>query len=88
MEFVKFCLGQCGAGTVVQATLSGVESDVFLVDAPNFRAFESGQSYHCTGGHYRQSPVRLATPSTGDWTMVVVPVGGRVQASFRILTAA
>jgi hypothetical protein len=39
------------------------------------------------GGHYKQSPVRLSVPHSGDWTAVVVPgAGGTVTASVRVFT--
>ncbi len=86
MNFLRFPLNQQSAGRVVEATLSGVESDVFLVDPPNLRSFELGQSFQYHGGHYKQSPIRLRVPRAGDWTAVVVPgAGGTVHASVRVL---
>jgi hypothetical protein len=87
MNYLKFALGQQSAGSIIEVTLSGVESDVFLVDPSNLRSFETGGSFRYTGGHYKQSPVRIAVPSSDAWTVVVVPgPGGRVQASVRALT--
>jgi hypothetical protein len=89
MNFMRFPLHQQSAGTVIEATLSGVESDVFLVDPANLRSFELGQSFQYYGGHYNQSPIRLRVPRTGDWTAVVVPgTGGMVRASVRVLASA
>lgn len=86
MNFLKFTLGYQGGGRVVEANLSGVESDVFLVDDSNLRSFESGSDFRYFGGRYKQSPVRLQIPSPGHWTAVVMPgPGGAVSASVRVL---
>lgn len=89
MNFLKFSLHHQNAGAVVEVTLSGVESDVFLVDEINLRQFEGGSSFRYTGGHYKGSPVRLRVPSSGSWTAVVVPSpGGTVRAQARVISAA
>jgi len=87
LQFIKFPLSNQEAGAIVEVTLSGVESDVFLVDPSNLRALENGQEFKYHGGHFKQSPVRLSVPGTGDWTAVVVPgAGGRVNASVRVVS--
>jgi hypothetical protein len=58
MNFRKYSLGHLEPGRVVAATLSGVESDVFLVDDVNLRSFESGRAFRYFGGHYRPSPIQ------------------------------
>jgi hypothetical protein len=90
MNFLKFPLHHQVAGAVVQVTLSGVESDVFLVDEINLRQFEQrGSGFSYTGGHYKGSPVRLRVPSSGLWTAIVIPSpGGTVRASVRVISAA
>lgn len=89
MNFLKFPLHHQTAGAVVEVTLSGVESDVFLVDEINLRQFERGSGFSYTGGHYKGSPVRLRVPSSGSWAAVVVPSpGGTVRAQVRVITAA
>jgi hypothetical protein len=86
VNFLKFALEYQTQGSIVIATLSGVESDVFLVDAPNLLAFERGASFHYHGVHAKKSPVTIPIPSTGEWTAVVVPgVGGAVEASVRVV---
>lgn len=86
MNFLKFPLGYQGGGQIVEADLSGVESDVFLVDDSNLRSFESGSDFRYFGGHFKQSPVRLQIPSPGSWIAVVIPgLGGTVSASVRVL---
>ena len=86
MNFLKFPLNNQNAGTAVEVTLDGVESDVFLVDDPNLATFQRGGQFRYVGGHYKASPVVLGVPSTGNWTAVVVPgTGGTVRASVRTL---
>lgn len=85
MNFLKFALNHQNAGAFVEVTLSGVESDVFLVDDSNLASFERGGQYKYFGGHYNASPVILRVPSSGNWTVVVIPLGGRVEASARIV---
>lgn len=89
MSYLKFPINYQDSGAVVDVTLSGVESDVFLVDNVNLSAFERGGRFDYFGGHYKRSPVRLTVPSNGTWAVVVVPgPGGRVRASVRVLTRA
>jgi hypothetical protein len=84
MNYLHFDIGQRSAGTIVRASLRGSESDVFLVDGPNFAEFRRGRTFKYTGGHYHQSPVTLKVPHTGHWTAVIIP-NGRVQASVSVL---
>lgn len=85
MNFLHFNLGQQSAGVIVQTSLRGSESDVFLVDGTNFSRFKRGQSFKYTGGHFNQSPVTLRVPHAGSWTAVVIP-SGRVEASVKVLS--
>lgn len=84
MNYLHFDVGNQQAGTVVQASLRGSESDVFLVDSANFSKFKRGQSFRYTGGHYDQSPITLQVPHTGHWTAIVIP-SGRVEAAVEVL---
>jgi hypothetical protein len=85
MNYLKFPLNHQHAGAVVEVTLQGVESDVFLVDPANLSNMENGRSFNYHGGHYKQSPVKLSVPASGDWTVVVVPgQGGQVRASVSV----
>lgn len=89
MNFIEFPLNYQSAGTAIEVTLRGVESDVFLVDNVNLSSFKRGGQYRRYGGHYKHSPVVLGVPSSGTWTAVVVPgLGGRVEASVRVLARA
>jgi hypothetical protein len=86
MNYLKFPLSSQNAGSTVRATLSGVESDVFLVDSRNLLDFENGRPFRYIGGHYKRSPVNLTVPSSGTWTLVVVPGrGGTVRAEVRVI---
>lgn len=90
MEYLKFSLGLLRSGSLVQVSLRGVESDVFLADDSNVRKLEHGDvtGFRGHGGLYDQSPVRLDVPSSGAWNIVVIPAGGRVEASVSVLKAA
>lgn len=83
MNYLSFPVGPAGPGAVVEVTLSGCESDVFLVDDLNLAKMKHAQSFRYTGGHYNRSPVRLAVPTEANWTAVVIPTGGQVRASVR-----
>jgi len=86
MEYIKFPLGRLAIGATVVVELRGVESDVFLVDDSNLHKLGRGDlsQLQGVGGHYKQSPVRLQVPSSGSWTAVVIPIGGRVEASVSV----
>jgi hypothetical protein len=88
VNFLKFPLHHQPSGAVVEIVLRGVESDVFLVDDLNLHQFERGGQFSYVGGHYKSSPVRLRVPSSGGWTALVIPSGGSVQASVRVIAAA
>ncbi len=45
MNYLRLPLGYQNAGAVFQTTLSGVESDVFLVDSHNLSNFENGRPF-------------------------------------------
>lgn len=81
MNYLHFAVGHVSAGTGVTVKLTGCESDVFLVDHSNYSRFRSGQDFKYVGGHYNQSPVHLRVPTSGDWTAIVIPTGGTVNAS-------
>jgi hypothetical protein len=84
MRYLHFDVGDQQTGAVVEASIRGSESDVFLVDSSNFQRFKRGDNFEYFGGHYDRSPVRLPVPHSGHWTAVVIPTGGRVQASVQV----
>jgi hypothetical protein len=75
MQFVHTDLGYVRAGATVTVRLTGNAANVALVDAANFAKYRRRQAHRVIGGHYRQSPVTLRTPSSGHWH-VVVDLGG------------
>ena len=83
MNFLEFALNHQRAGTAVQVTMQGVESDVFLVDDLNLAAFKRRAQFTYFGGHYKRSPVLLGLPKDGNWTVVVIPTGGTVSVKVR-----
>lgn len=86
MNYLKFPLGVQQASSLVEVTLKGVESDVFLVDDQNLTIFEQAGRFRYVGGHYKQSPVRLRIPSATSWTLIVIPgTGGEVSASVKVI---
>lgn len=46
-------------------------SNVFLVDANNFRKYKSGQSYKYFGGYYKSTPVTISVSGSGRWYLIV-----------------
>jgi hypothetical protein len=86
MSYLKFDLHHQDPGTMVEVSMSGMESNVYVVDDMNLRRLERGESFQHArgGGRYRRSPARMAIPSAGHWTAVVMPIGGRVQASVKV----
>jgi Domain of unknown function (DUF1883) len=90
MNYLKFPLNYQSAGVTVEVTLRGVESDVLLMDSSNLSSFERGAGQvNSYGGHYKASPVGLTVPTSGTWTVVVIPgPGGTVHASVRTIAAA
>jgi hypothetical protein len=89
MNYLKFPLNYQNSWSIAIVNLDGVESDVFLLDSANLSNFERGAEFRYTGGHYKQSPVRLRVPASGTWTVIVVPgLGGSVNASVEVVGAA
>jgi len=89
MNYLSFTLNYRNSRAVVTVSLSGVESDVMLLDSTNLQAFKRRAQFRYVGGHYRSSPVCLQVPTNGNWTVVVVPgFGGTVRASVQVADAA
>jgi|GEM_PF-1008423 hypothetical protein len=88
MSYCKFGLNYQMGGTVVQVSMVGSASDVFLVDSLNLSNFERGSSFTYYGGHYTQSPAILQVPAPGNWIVVVAPpAGGSVRAGVTVRLA-
>jgi hypothetical protein len=87
MNYWSSDLGFRPTGAVVEVSLTGNAANVMLVDSSNLTSYKAGQSFRYVGGHYTQSPVRLATPSAGHW-YVLIDYGGAVgsgTASVRVI---
>ena len=89
MNYGTFPLNFQRSGAIVTVSLKGVESDVMLLDSTNLQAFERGAQYRYFGGHYKRSPVQLRVPTSGTWTVVIVPgLGGQVNVTVQMAQAA
>jgi hypothetical protein len=84
MDYLHWDYSRLSRGATVTVAMTGVESDVMLLSTTNYARFQRGDRYEYYGGHYKRSPVQLTVPSTGAWHVVVVPIGGRVEASVAI----
>lgn len=89
-QFVYSDLGNLRAGQVVEVSLSGNAANVMLIDSSNYSRYKRGERFQYTGGLAKKSPVRLGVPRSGHWYGVVDlrGLGGRVNASFRVLPSA
>jgi Domain of unknown function (DUF1883) len=89
MQFGYSDLGHLLQGAVVEVTLSS-RAFVRVMDPSNFSAYQRGGRYTFYGGEAVRSPVPIAVPHTGYWTVVVDLNGavGSVNWSARVLTPA
>ena len=79
-----------GDGDAIEVNLNGNAANVLLLDATNFRNYQSGQRFNYKGGYFSRSPVVLQAPYSGNWHLVVDLGGrpGRVSAAVRVLSRA
>lgn len=89
MSFTHYDLGNLHGGEIVEVTLSGTEANVCLMDDLNYRNYQAGRSFRHAGGHYKQSPARIAVPGMGHWhvTVDLGGFGGSVSSSVRVIGA-
>jgi len=89
MKHTHYDLGNLNGGEIVEVTLSGTEANVCLMDDSNFRSYRAGRSFRHAGGHFKQSPVRLAVPGMGRGhvTVDLGGFGGSVSSSVRVIGA-
>ena len=89
MPGLKFDVGQCRRGDVVEVTLSR-GANVRLVDSTNLSKLQRGQRHEYFGGLVQRSPYRLGVPRSGHWYVVVDTQGLRngTRASVRKIPAA
>lgn len=86
MNFLKYDLGHCNAGEIVEVTLSS-QANVRLMDSSNFNSYRAGRRHQFVGGRAIRSPTRLSVPRSGYWH-VAIDLGGRgghIRASVRKL---
>lgn len=86
MEFIHSDLGYRQRGEIVEITLSS-GANVRLMDSSNFSNYRNGRDHRYHGGLAKQSPIRLAIPSSGHWHVAVDMQGlrGSTRASFRVV---
>src|SRR5579871_4924896 len=86
MQFIHNDLGQRRRGEVIEITLTS-GANVRLMDSSNFSSYKSGRAHHYHGGLAKQSPLRLAIPSSGHWHVAIDMQGlrGSTRASVRVL---
>jgi hypothetical protein len=89
-DFIHSDLGYRPAGDIVEIQLSGSAANVRLLDTSNFQRYRSGQDHRYHGGLARESPVRLAIPSSGHWHVVIDMQGlrGSTRSSVRVIPSA
>lgn len=89
MQFIHTDLGQRKRGEIVEVTLTS-GANVRLMDSSNFSSYKNGRKHTYFGGLAKQTPVRLAIPSSGHWHVAVDMQGlqGSTRASVKILPAA
>lgn len=83
-EFLKFDMGQCQRGDVVEVTLTK-GANVRLLDSNNMRKYQRGESHRGQMGLAKRSPVRLGIKNSGHYYVVVDMQGlrGTTRASAR-----
>lgn len=86
MQFIHTDLGYKQRGEIVEITLTS-GANVRLMDSSNFSNYKNGRKHKFYGGLAKQSPIRLAIPSTGYWHVAVDMQGlrGSTRASVRML---
>lgn len=86
-DFIHSDIGYRQAGDIVEIQLSGSAANVRLLDTTNFQRYRSGQDHRYHGGLARESPVRLAIPSSGHWHVAVDMQGlvGTTRSSVRVI---
>jgi hypothetical protein len=84
-NFVKYDLGQVGAGASVAVTVTS-RANVRLLDAHNFARYQRREDFRSIGGGAIRSPVRLKVPSSGHWYVVLDLGGGSgtIKSSVRV----
>lgn len=86
MNFLKFDLGSCQRGEMVEITLTN-GANVRLMTSAEFLNYKNGRRHRFIGGLAKKSPVHLQIPQSGRWVVAVDMQGlrGSTNASVRKL---
>jgi hypothetical protein len=68
-------LGYLPRGAVVEFHLSGNAANVWLMNSSTYSRYKRDSRVRAQGGHTRETPVRMQTPSSGHW-YAVADLGG------------
>lgn len=85
-QFIHSDLGHRNRGDILEVTLTS-GANVRLLDSSSFERYKRGQDHRYHGGLAKESPVRIAIPSSGRWYAVVDTIGLRnsTRAGFRVI---
>lgn len=86
MNFSYYDLGHRNKGEIVEVKLTAA-ANVRLMDFSNYNNYKNGRRHHYYGGYVKQSPYRIAIPTSGHW-YVTIDLGGysgTVKHSVRVL---
>jgi hypothetical protein len=75
MNFLKYDLGNLGAGDTVVVNLRGSAANVRLLTPNDFQQYKAGRRHRYSGGHVTRSPFRIPVPHGGHW-IVAIDAGG------------
>lgn len=84
MNFLKYELGTCQGGEIIEIALTS-GANVRLMTSSEFSNYRNGRRHQFIGGLAKRSPVRLQIPHSGMWYVVVDMQGlrGSTRASVR-----
>ena len=74
MNFSYYDLGHRNKGEIVEVKLTAA-ANVRLMDFSNYNNYKNGGRHHYYGGYVKQSPYRIAIPTSGHW-YVTIDLGG------------
>ncbi len=85
MNFLHYDLN-LSSNDVVEVNLDK-QANVRLLDDINFSKYKSGQQHKYYGGLAKVNPIRISTPHSGHWNLVIDLGGypGTVRASVRTI---
>lgn len=74
MNFSYYDLGHRNKGEIVEVKLTAA-ANVRLMNFFNYNNYKNGRRHHYYGGYVKQSPYRIAIPTSGHW-YVTIDLGG------------